>query len=204
MTSENNNDEFCNTRETLLIRVKNQHDERSWEDFVFYYKKFIYIICRKMSLNHHDAEEIVQKVLLKLWDKLPDFEYNKGDRFRGWLCMVTGNTVRDFFRSSKRAEDRKIKAAEYEHWNPDVVTQSSVDKMVSKEWENYISNMALENIRPKFSENVINVFLKSNQGKPVKELSEEIGVPVNTIYVYANRVKSKLHEEIRRLCQELD
>lgn len=204
MTDKNNNDEFCNTRETLLIRVKNQHDENSWEDFVFYYKKFIYIICRRMGLNHHDAEEVVQKVLLKLWDKLPEFEYNKGDRFRGWLCMVTGNTVKDFFRSHKRAEDRKIKAAEYEHWNPEIVTQPAVNKMVSKEWENYISNMALENIRPKFSDNVIDVFLKSNQGKPVKELSEEIGVPVNTIYVYAKRVKNKLHEEIRRLCQELD
>ncbi len=52
MSLEENNEEFCNTRETLLIRVKNQHDENSWEDFVFYYKKFIYIICRKMGLNH--------------------------------------------------------------------------------------------------------------------------------------------------------
>ena len=78
------------------------------------------------------------------------------------------------------------------------------DKKVKKEWENYISNLALENIKPKFSDNVMNVFLKFNQGKPVKELSEEIGVPTNTIYVYAQRVTRKLKEEIRRLCQELD
>ena len=76
---------FCDTRVTLLMRVKNQHDDKSWEDFVFYYKKkFIYIICRKMGLNHHDGEEVVQKVLLKLWDKLPEFEYDQGSRFRGW------------------------------------------------------------------------------------------------------------------------
>jgi RNA polymerase sigma factor (sigma-70 family) len=204
MAEKNDNEDFCNTRETLLIRVKNQHDDQSWEDFVFYYKKFIYIICRRMGLKHHDSEEVVQKVLLKLWDKLPQFEYNKGDRFRGWLCMVTGNTVKDFFRSHKRAEERKVKAADYDHWNPGLTTQPAVDKLVTKEWENYISNMALENIRPKFSENVIDIFLKSNQGKPVKELSAEIDVPVNTIYVYAKRVTAKLHEEIRRLCQELD
>ena len=197
-------DDFCNTRETLLIRVKNQHDDKSWEDFVFYYKKFIYIICRRMGLNHHDGEEVVQKVLLKLWDKLPDFEYNEGSRFRGWLCMVTGNTVKDFFRSHKRAEDRKIKAAEYEHWNPEITSKPEVDKLVQKEWENYVSNLALENIKPKFSENVIDVFLKSNKGIPVKELSEQIGVPINTIYVYSKRVTAKLHEEIRRLYHELN
>jgi RNA polymerase sigma factor (sigma-70 family) len=204
MDQEDNNEDFCSTRETLLIRVKNQHDHNSWEDFVFYYKKFIYIICRKMGLNHHDGEEVVQKVLLKLWDKLPKFEYNEGSRFRGWLCMVTGNTVKDFYRSHKRAEERKIKAAEYEHWNPDAVSQPEVEKRVKREWENYISNLALENIKPKFAENVIDVFIKSNEGKSVKVLSEEIGVPVNTIYVYAQRVTKKLHEEIRRLCQELD
>jgi len=204
MSLEENNDEFCNTRETLLIRVKNQHDENSWEDFVFYYKKFIYIICRKMGLNHHDGEEVVQKVLLKLWDKLPGFEYNEGSRFRGWLCMVTGNTVKDFFRSHKRAEERKIKAAEYEHWNPEITSKPEVHKKVQKEWENYLSNLALENIKPKFSDNVIEIFLKANEGHSVKELSEEIGVPINTIYVYNKRVTAKLHEEIRRLYHELN
>ncbi|MCM8531545.1 MAG: RNA polymerase sigma factor [Lentisphaeraceae bacterium] len=198
------NDSFCNTRATLLLRVKNQQDEKSWEDFVFYYKKFIYIICRRMGLNHHDGEEVVQKVLLKLWNKLPEFDYNSGDRFRGWLCMMTGNTVKDFFRSHSRAEERKVKAADYEAWNPDVIAKPAIDKLVSDEWKNYISNMALENVRTKFSDKVIEVYLKSTEGVPVKELSEEIDVPVNTIYVYAKRVKSKLYEEIRRLCEELD
>jgi RNA polymerase sigma factor (sigma-70 family) len=204
MASDDNNDDFCNTRETLLVRVKNQHDEQSWEDFVFYYQKFIYIICRKMGLNHHDAEEIVQKVLLKLWNKLPEFEYTQGSRFRGWLCKITGNTVKDFMRSHKRAEERKIKAADYDRWNPDVISKPEISNRIQSEWENYLSNLALDNIRSKFSDNVIEIFLKANQGIPVKELSKEIGVPINTIYVYNKRVRAKFHEEIRRLSQELE
>ena len=65
--SEKKNDP-CQTRETLLERIRNRHDEQSWEDFVYYYKQYIYIICRRMGLNHHDAEEIVQKVM-QLQDK---------------------------------------------------------------------------------------------------------------------------------------
>ena len=60
--------ENYHTRETLLEKIRNQHDDKSWEDFVFYYKHFIYIICRRMNLAHHDAEEVVQKVLVKVWN----------------------------------------------------------------------------------------------------------------------------------------
>ena len=72
-----------NTRVTLLEKIRDRHDETSWEDFVYYYKQYIYVVVRGMNLNHHDAEEIVQMVLLKVWDKLPEFNYDseKG-RFR--------------------------------------------------------------------------------------------------------------------------
>ncbi len=31
--------DFCPTRHTLLMRVIREQDEKSWEEFVFYYKK---------------------------------------------------------------------------------------------------------------------------------------------------------------------
>ena len=95
-------DNIYKTRETLLEKIKNKHDEASWEDFVFYYRNFIYILCRRMNVNHHDSEEIVQKVLLISWNKLPEFEYDKKQNFRGWLCQVTKNCVKDFFRFVNR------------------------------------------------------------------------------------------------------
>jgi len=197
-------EDSCNTRETLLLRIRNRHDEQSWEDFVYYYKQYIYIICRRMGLNHHDGEEIVQKVMLKIWDKLPDFKYDKKQRFRGWLCMVTGNTVKDFFRSHKRAVERKEKASQYDQWNPDVISAPAIEEIAEKEWENYIANMALENIRGKFSDKVMDCFMEVNKGKAVKLVSQEMDIPLNTVYVYNKRVANKFYEEIRRLHHELN
>ena len=83
-----------NTRKTMLIRLKNQYDENSWEEFVSTYKQYIYNVARRMELNHHDALEIVQLVLIKLWRKLPDFSYdNYRGKFRNWLYTVTANRV---------------------------------------------------------------------------------------------------------------
>ena len=36
------NDSF-RTRATLLQKIKDRQDDDSWEDFVYYYKNFIYI-----------------------------------------------------------------------------------------------------------------------------------------------------------------
>ena len=72
--------ENFNTRKTLIQNIKDQHDTKSWEDFVFYYNRYIYAIISNMNMRHHDAEDIVQRVLLKLWKKLPEFEFiDKGD-----------------------------------------------------------------------------------------------------------------------------
>lgn len=186
------------------MRVKNPDDEKSWEDFVFYYKKFIYIICRNMKLNHHDGEEVVQKVLLKLWEKLPQFEYNEGSRFRSWLYVFISNAVKEFYRSSARANERKEKAADLDEWKPSNSFNKEIEEKVEREWQNYISNIALENIMPEFSAKVMDAFRQLNQGKPAKQLSLEMGLPTNTIYIYSQRVIKRLKKEINHLSNELN
>ena len=93
-----------NTGQTMLLRLRDKHDDDSWEEFVSYYKQYIYNIVRYMKLNHHDATEIVQLVIIKLWKKLPTFKYDEHrGRFRNWLHTVTANQVKDFLRKKGAA-----------------------------------------------------------------------------------------------------
>ncbi|NQZ60191.1 MAG: RNA polymerase sigma factor [Lentisphaeraceae bacterium] len=194
------NDQYS-TRETLLERIRNKHDDKSWEDFVYFYRNYIYIICRRMNLAHHDAEEVVQKILIKMWKKLPDFQYDKSKSFRKWLCIVSSNCVRDYFRDIKRQSDKIDKAANERGHSE--IGAPEIEAIAEKEWENYIVNMALNNIRDKFSEKVINIFVELSEGATAKTLAEKMSIPANTISVYKKRVSAKLCEEIRRLNIEL-
>ena len=196
--------DFCPTRHTLLLRVINNKDEKSWEEFVFYYKKFIYLLTRRLGLGHHDGEEIVQQVLTQLWKKLPDFEYKSGSRFRSFLYTMTYNFVMNFHNKSQSEQKRIEKAIDLEAWNPEVSPKNELSSRIEKEWKKYLSNLAFENVKEKFSENVIRVFEQTNKGVPVSQISEEEGMPSNTVYVYTNRVTKKLKEEISRLKQELE
>lgn len=190
------------TRQTLLEKIKNKHDDESWEDFVFYYRKFIYIICRRMNLNHHDSEETVQKVLLISWKKLPEFVYNDRKNFRGWLCQLTKNCVKDLYRVVHRHNNKLEKAAEAEI-TKDFNSLPDIEQIAEEEWTTYIASMALMNIKDKFSDKVLETFQKLKNGVSSTDVSEEMGIPRNTVNVYKKRVIAKLRQEIRRLNYEL-
>jgi RNA polymerase sigma factor (sigma-70 family) len=196
-----NDNNIYKTRETLLAKIKSKHDDASWEDFVFYYKDFIYIVCRRLNLSHHDSEEIVQKVLLFLWGALPEFEYDKKQKFRGWLFQVTKNTVRDFYKHIKR-QNTKVENASKSSLQ-ESSSMPDIDEIAEKEWKAYIANMALDNIKDKFSETVIEVFRMLSQGKSRSCVAEEMDLPPNTVSVYKKRVTAMMHKEIRRLNVEL-
>ena len=190
-----------NTRETLLAKLKNQHDDKSWEEFFYFYKNYIYAICRRMNLTHHDAEEQVQKVLMVVWRKLPDFEYDRKRTFRGWLSQVTHNHVLDFYRHTNR-QNNKVKNAT-ENTTSDQFLIADIDLIAEEEWKAYIATMALDNIRSKFSESVIDIFVRLSEGQSRTSVAEEFALPPNTISVYKNRVMAMMRKEIRRLYYEL-
>ncbi|WDE97479.1 sigma-70 family RNA polymerase sigma factor [Lentisphaera profundi] len=185
-----------NTRLTLLEKVRNQHDEKSWGDFVDTYRPFIYSVCRKMNVAHYEAEELTQDILLKLWGKLPEFQYEKNGRFRAWLCTVTGNQVKNFFRSHQRRNERDKK------YFDESITDPEIESITEESWKKYAVLRALENIRPLFSEKVFDIFNLLQQGKTRPQVAELMDVSPNQVSVYKERVLRRLTSEIRRLDQE--
>ena len=144
------------TRQTLLERLKVKRDDHSWEEFVQYYRHFIYIICRRMNQSHHDAEEITQAILLKIWKAIENFEYDQNRRFRSWLYQVTRNAVRDHCRTVTRQKQLLEKASEYEVWDlGDDFDLPYLEELAEKEWQNYLTNLALEQVRPRSVRQVI-------------------------------------------------
>ena len=193
------------TRETLLMQVKNRHDDKAWEDFDQYYRSFIHMVITRMGVGHHDAEDLTQKVLLSAWKELPDFVYDsKKGKFRGWLCRVTGNATRNFFDKKNREVKRHEKASnDISLPYSKSYTQADIEQIAEEEWEVYISNLAWENIQGELADKVRDSFLMLSQGASPMDISEKLDLERNTIYVYKKRVTKLLCNEISRLDHEL-
>src|SRR5262245_58801994 len=83
------------TSTTLLSALRNTDDQAAWERFVRIYTPFIYYWGRKAGLQPADASDLVQEVFALMVRKLPEFRYDTGRSFRGWLRTVTLNKWRE-------------------------------------------------------------------------------------------------------------
>ena len=188
------------TRATLIDRLRNQYDESSWDDFICTYRPFIFALIGKLGVELQERDDLAQRILLALWQKLPEFEYNPEiSRFRTWLSKVVRNQVYAYFSKSKYEQQKRY----YFGGEQDAAESNKVYEIMEKEWKVFISNLAWENIKNDFSDNIQQTFLMLSKGKSPQQVSDLLGIEVSTIYVQKKRVLDRLYREINRLGREL-
>ena len=182
------------TRETLLMRLRQKRDDLSWEEFSAAYERYIYLIIRGMKMSHHDAEDLVQGVMLAIWERIPDFEYHpQRSKFRTWICRITRNKVVDYIRSAT-SESRKREGV-----NLDEVTLPEIEAIAEREWKAHVTDTAWRNIQEDFQDNILECFRMLKAGKSAKEVSEKLDIAESSVYVYSKRVRERMMKEIRTL-----
>ncbi|WP_290664861.1 RNA polymerase sigma factor [Ignavibacterium sp.] len=70
-----------------LIKKFLDGDESAFNRLVLKYQEKIYMLARRMTGNHLDADEVVQEVLMVLYKKLSTFEFKSA--FYTWLYRIT-------------------------------------------------------------------------------------------------------------------
>jgi RNA polymerase sigma-70 factor (ECF subfamily) len=194
------------TRKTLLMRAKNQEDHAAWEEFVAYYRDFIFMVLHQMNLYSVEIDDLAQEILIKIWKSLPNHIYEKDRaRFRTWLSRLIRNQVVDHIRASQRRTHKHATAAEDETVDSiPTITEPEVEQIIQQEWEVYIVQLALKNISSLFSERAIEAFSMSIEGKSTAQIAEFLGVKPNSVIKLRNRVKERLVIEIQHLRTELE
>ncbi|MBR2426416.1 MAG: sigma-70 family RNA polymerase sigma factor [Lentisphaeria bacterium] len=199
----NRNADAMITRVSLIGKAKNQSDDCAWSEFVAYYRKYIYNIIRRMGLAHHDADEVVQLTLLKIWNAMPSFDYapSKG-RFRGWICRIAGNTAKNFLRD-KGPVPMSLSSGEWDGEDLlDYSVEPEVEALAREEWERYLPELALKNISGKLDKKTIKVFTMFSNGISASDIAKRLELSENSVYVYKQRVIEKMTAEIARLKNE--
>jgi RNA polymerase sigma-70 factor (ECF subfamily) len=193
------------TRQTLLLRAKDKNDAHAWGDFLDTYKKFIYHLLHKMNVQTNDFDDVVQEVLIRLWEKISLYDHEKG-RFRPWLSSVIRNLVLNYFDSKKRQQENKKGLSENMDNYAFLQTSSApdIEHLIEREWKLHLSNMALNNIRPLFSESAIKVFEMILEGYEPDQICDKLNIKRSSIKVLKSRVKSRYIEEVNRLIQECE
>jgi RNA polymerase sigma-70 factor (ECF subfamily) len=79
--------------ERMLVERASGGDMSAFREIVEHYKRQIYAVSLDFTGNHHDAEDVLQEVLMKVYRSLHKF---RGDaRLSTWLHRITVNTCLD-------------------------------------------------------------------------------------------------------------
>lgn len=86
--------EFPETRESLLVQVQDPANRDAWDLFARIYRPAIVRIAMARGLQHADAQDLSQQVLMAVASAIGTWEKrDESTRFRHWLSRVTKNAI---------------------------------------------------------------------------------------------------------------
>ncbi len=85
---------FPDTNETLIARVKDLGDERSWAEFVGLYRPAILRMALRRGMQEADAQDVIQQVLVAVAGSIETWSATSGGPpFRAWLATIARNAI---------------------------------------------------------------------------------------------------------------
>ena len=192
------------TRPSLILRARGDEESPAWEELLSYYEPFVSMVLQRMGFRGEDLEDLRQQVFVKLWNGLEKYEKRDAVRFRSWLSSLIRNAATDWMRRHAKTE-KSLSLDE-----PGAMEQlklgnvPEVEEQIEEEWRNYLVKVAMERIKEVFTGNAFEVFALTLEGKSVEEISSELGLRTDSIYVLRNRVKGRLQREIQQLRHDLE
>lgn len=145
-----------------------------------------------MLKNKMDADDVTQEVMIRIWKNMDKFNILAA---KAWVIKTTHNLCIDYLRRRKTVMTRETGIDEYfeetyeaEHTNHDPLIKTHLAMMTSK----------IKEAITKLPETLRSVFvLYEIQGFKYREISNSLGLPINTVKVYIMRARKKLQEELK-------
>lgn len=166
-----------------LVRLLQNGDMGAFDQLFNRHQELVYNVARKMMGNEDDAQDLLQEVFLRVYEKIDKFK-PKPASFSTWLYRLTVNLCIDELRKQKK--DATI--VPLEEALSEMQADTPEDNALSGDLERQVYK-ALDSLREK--ERVI-IILRYMEGLSHEELAQVFKCSVG-------RVKSRLHEARHKL-----
>ncbi len=200
------------TRKSLIERLNNWEDQRTWNEFYQTYWRLVYSVATKSGLTREEAFDVVQETIIAIARQVQKGQYDpRAGSFKAWLLQMTRWRILDVFRARKRqpslsnqgnadSEDSQNLAMERLSQEKDNLLESIWDR----EWRDNISSAALERVKSKVSPRQFQIFdCYVMKGWGVKKTAEALGINAAQVYLAKHRVGNLVKKEIQALENQL-
>ena len=191
------------TRESLLIRVRDPADQTAWHEFVEIYRPIILRLARQKGMQEADAEDIAQQVLVSVAKAVEQRRHDpKRAKFRTWLNRVAQNAILNTLTRGKPdrgSGDSALQAMLNQHQS-----HSGPDSdLLRLEHRREVFRWAARQVRQEFQQATWEAFwLTAVEGRSVEVVAEELAKNRGAIYAARSRVIRRIQEKVTEYEQE--
>jgi RNA polymerase sigma-70 factor (ECF subfamily) len=198
------------TSRSLLAGLRTQ-EPAAWQRLVALYAPLVYYWCRKMGLAEQDAADIFQDVFQSVAKRIQAFHRDgPDDTFRGWLCTITRNKVRDHLRRQSRQPQAvggttaHLRLSQLADFTADGQGSDDEGEPLGEAGADVsffaLFRRALEQIATHFEPRTWQAFwLTVVEGKTAQDVAEELSMQPGAVRVAKSRVLHRLRKELGEL-----
>lgn len=191
------------TRESLVLRIRDKTNQQAWAEFTEIYQPALYRFARRRGLQHADALDVTQEVLMAVASAVDRYEFDETrGRFRNWLSVIAKNTTINYF-DRQRRHPRATGDSRVERLLATEECSESCSAPLRLEFRRRLFRWAAEQVRPTFQEKTWQAFwLTAVENRPLEEVGRELSLSMGAIYAARSRVMTRLRKTVLQFDDE--
>lgn len=180
-----------------LIARSQQNDLNAFEDLIKLYQDRVFTLCRQLTGNHADAQDLAQEVFVKAYYGLGNFR-GEAD-FGTWLHRIAVNQWLNSRRKKNLASfslDAPLLTEEGEMMREVAATAPDPEEAYEQSETRQMVAVALENIS---AEHRMVLVLRELNGMSYEEIASILNCSLGTVKSRLNRARLALKKEIEEM-----
>ena len=173
-----------------LVEKARAGEKRAFNALYRQYAPVVYSLARHMVRDDEAAADVTQEAFVRAWRALDSL--NDPQAFGGWIRMITLNQVRDWARAQRPTGSLDADSA-------DQVPRQWADESIGPAEQLEISEQQ-QQVRDAIArlgeDQQVVVVMHHLEGKPVADISRELGIPLGTVLSRLARGREALRRKL--------
>jgi RNA polymerase sigma-70 factor (ECF subfamily) len=185
-------------QERELIRRAQRGETAAYEELLHAHQQRVFAVVGGILRRREDVEDVVQQVFIKVYVSIRQFDLRS--TFSTWLYKIAVNECYDYLRKKRvrklvyEADLSEEQVRQLETMDSGLGAPPPADALQRAEMRQLVGRL-LDELQEEDRHMLV---LKEVEGLSVEEISEALGINVNTVKVRMFRARGKLVEVYRK------
>lgn len=177
-----------NTLDAVLVERLHENEVAAFDTLYWKYHEVVYRNILKLVKETVVAEDILQEVFIKLWEKRQEIKASQS--VAGWLFVISFNLSVNYSRKKLREQTFHQKLLSL-----DPGEETGVDRKALQEVQYHLLEQAIAELSPQRRRIVT---LCKLEGKTYEEVANELNISRNTVKEHLSAAMVKLNDYIQK------